>query len=94
MKKFWTELNLVRCYKLWYLPKFMNLLNNSPPHAPGVLERDLWFHVQNSVKLGTFALPEPLQIQSTKQIRGCELTQLRGKVKVYWNSQQLELNSV
>lgn len=46
----------------------MNLLNNSPPHAPGVLERDLWFHVQNSVKLGTFASPEPLQIQSTKQI--------------------------
>lgn len=62
MKSFRTELNLVPCYRLWYLPNFIQVhepFEQRPPHAPGVLKGDLWFHVQNSVKLGTFAWPEP-----------------------------------
>lgn len=98
IKNFWTELNLVYCYKPWYLPNFIQVhepFEQRPPSCPwgsggGFMascakQCETW-HLHMAWTLTTPA--------ALSKIRAYELNQLRGKVKVYWNAYELELNSI
>lgn len=71
----------------------MNLLNNSPLVPLGFWRGIYGFMCKTVWNLALLRCLKPYKSRALSKSR-VELTQLQGKVKVYWNSHELELNSV
>lgn len=93
MKNFWIELNLVHCYKLWYLPDFIKVhepFERRPPLMPLGFWRGIYGFMCKTV--WNLALSHGLNSDSSRSSKWAQ-TSSRGKVKLYWNSLELGPNS-